>query len=108
MKLGRIISVRLALLLALMLPWQAFAGVSGCTQSGMVHLSSHDAHCQHSAPSAGHHDCGTCCCLAAAGNSFHLWHAPRFSAPELSVARIETPPSTLIDRLDRPPRWAFA
>jgi hypothetical protein len=108
MKFGRVINVRLALFLALILPWQAFAGISGCTQSGMAHLSSQDAHCQHSAPSAVHHDCGTCCCVAAAGNSFHFWLAPRFSAPELSVARIEIPPSTLIDRLDRPPRLPFA
>jgi hypothetical protein len=107
MKLGRIFNVRLVLLLALMLPWQAFAGMSGCAQSGMAHLSSHDAHCRHSVPTAVHHDCGTCCCMAATGVSPPIWHAPRFSAPESSVARIETSPSTLIDRLDRPPRLRF-
>ena len=37
MKWGRVINVRLALLLALILPWQAFAGVSGCTQSAEVY-----------------------------------------------------------------------
>jgi hypothetical protein len=108
----RVTNLRLALLLALILPLQAFAALSNCALNG-AHGGSESAHwalpaanggCEHAHPSTTHHDCGTCCHVAAAGNSLENWIAPRFVAPQLALARIKPPPSVAIDRLDRPPR----
>jgi hypothetical protein len=104
MRLCRVTNLRLALLLALILPLQAFAALSNCAQSAHWALPAAEAHCDHAHVNVPHHDCGTCCCVAAAGNPLVQWGAPRFTAPQLALVRIEPPPSVAIDRLDRPPR----
>jgi hypothetical protein len=112
----RVTNLRLALLLALILPLQAFAALSNCALNGThpsiesAHsaLPAADSHCARAHPSTAHHDCGTCCHVAAAGNSLENWLPPRSIAPRLAQARIKPPPSATIDRLDRPPRFSLA
>jgi hypothetical protein len=115
MKLHRATSLKLALLLALLLPLQAFAAVSSCAQTGLAHAATHshqaspaaDGRCEHASPSTLHHDCGTCCCVAVSCNSGASWPAPLLTHPQPALARPKTPLSATIDRLDRPPRFRF-
>jgi hypothetical protein len=101
----------LALLLALILPLQAFAAVSGCSQLGVTQLgvevnavSGADTHCAHGAAAAQHHNCGSCCCVAAIAGTPLRWIAPASAAPKFSMPLIVPPPAVALDRLDRPPR----
>jgi hypothetical protein len=112
MKLRRVTNLRLALLLALLLPLQAFAALTNCAL-GAAHVQVHqthsvpaaaDSHCEHAPASNTHHDCGSCCSVVAASNPLNIWLAPPLSTPPLALTRIKSPPSVAIDRLDRPPR----
>jgi hypothetical protein len=117
MRLHRALNFKFALLLALLLPLQAFASVSvaSCPQLGAPHET--ETHCEHGATAHGaathdaaalqHHNCGTCCCVAAIGSAPPRWVAPRSDAPTVSMPMFHTPPSVTLDRLDRPPRIAL-
>jgi hypothetical protein len=115
MKLHRATSLKLALLLALLLPLQGFAAVSSCAQTGLAHAATHshqaspaaEGRCDHASPNTLHHDCGTCCCVAVSSNSGASWLAPLLNRPQPALVRLKTPLSATIDRLDRPPRFRF-
>jgi hypothetical protein len=107
MRLHRLTNLRLALILALILPFQAFAALSNCVPNDLVaHAAVQAGHCEHAAPSTVHHHCGACCVLAAA-NHLSTPLPPRGIAQQLNVAPIKAPPSIAGDRLDRPPRVRF-
>jgi hypothetical protein len=112
MKLSRATHLYFGLLLALLLPLQAFAALPNCAGAD-PHQGWHTAqspsadHCDHAHPGAAHHDCGTCCSVAAAGHPLELWAAPPLTPPQPPAARIASPPSVAIDRLDRPPRFVL-
>jgi hypothetical protein len=88
-----------AVLLALLLPLQSLAGVSGCASHGLPHT-----HCPDQAKGGGElHGCGSCCqaLLAAALPSF----APPRAEADVLVLPVSSAPRDLApDRLDRPPR----
>jgi hypothetical protein len=142
----------LAVLLALILPLQAFAAESGCSQLGIAPaaagttISDAATHCrhgaageqtstgkhgatdehgatgehgatdehgatgehgatpEHGAPTAQHHNCGTCCCIASIAGATVQWMAPRSAVPNFSLPLNVPPPAIVLDRLDRPPR----
>ena len=100
-------SVRLALLLALLLPLQGFAWVN-CSSPQAASAAAHQ-HCQDSADGAQsgelgqHHHCGSCCVAAVAAMPL------RFTPPSLTNPGISLPtrrplPEAALGRLDRPPR----
>jgi len=104
--------------MAVLLPLQAMAAMPNCAATAtyeapaVTQLSRPASadHCEHHGHNVQHpqniqqHDCGSCCSVAAAGNPLLHWQAPRFTAPYLSIALVEPPPSIAIERLDRPPR----
>jgi hypothetical protein len=101
MRIPKALNLRLALLLALILPLQALAAISGCEQFSVGQLA--DTHCEHGAPAVQHH-CGTCCCIAAIGLAPQRWTAPRPESLSVSLPLFQFPPWVTLDRLDRPPR----
>jgi hypothetical protein len=100
-----------ALLLALLLPLQGFAAISGCAPLSAAHHAGHQTtatheHCpEHPRqdPAVQHHDCCDCC-IAAVGQSALDWKAPRSETPQLSLPPLRDPLMISLDRLDRPPR----
>lgn len=112
MKPSRLTNLRLGLILALLLPLQAFAALPNCAlpdthQDWHMTQSSAADHCDHAHPGAAHHDCGSCCSVAAAGNRLELFQAPPFSPPQPALKPLGSPPRVALDRLDRPPRIDF-
>jgi hypothetical protein len=105
-----------ALLLALLLPLQGFAAVSGCPQSPAARALPHHAaaahtHCaEHPAPDPGqgstarHHGFCADCCMAAVAQTAPAWIAPRGETPQLFLPLPRSPLMIPLDRLDRPPR----
>jgi hypothetical protein len=97
-------TLKLALLLALLMPLQSFAAVLGCSAAGTVTVGAQ--HCPHEAGAAQQHSCGTCC-VAAVTVVPALWLPPRLTNSELSSPLLERPPLVTLDRLDRPPRYTL-
>jgi hypothetical protein len=95
-------TVKLALLLALLLPLHGFAAASGCAAGGAVTAGAQ--HCPHETGAAPLHSCGTCC-VAAVTVMPALWLPPRPTNSELSSPVLDHPPLVALDRLDRPPRF---
>jgi hypothetical protein len=92
--------MKLAMLLALILPLQGFASAWNCGSPDTVSGAAHQ-HC--SADAQPHHHCGTCCAAAIAALPFR-WTAPRAFNPGFTLPQIGPPPRVALDRLDRPPR----
>jgi hypothetical protein len=103
MSMTRNPTLKLALLLALLLPLQSFAAASGCGAAGAITPSSQ--HCPHENAAQVHH-CGTCC-VAAITVMPALWLPPRLNNSEPSSLVLEHPPLVALDRLDRPPRFTL-
>jgi hypothetical protein len=96
--------MRLALLLALIMPLQGFAS-GGCGFPYSAPAAAPAAapqQCAH-AGAAQHHHCGTCCCAAAIAVPL-LWVPPRPANPSALLFSRCSPPAMILDRLDRPPR----
>ncbi len=105
-----------ALLMALMLPWQSFAAAAHCDlitqQTAQVASAAHGAgaheHCgehEHGV-TLPHHGCCADCCLTAATVATCDWSVPHAAAPELFLPAPRVPITISLDRLDRPPRQA--
>ena len=101
-----------ALLLALLMPLQSFAAISGCAppsaaQHGAHQVQAHEHCAQHPSQDLAlqhqHHACGDCC-IAAVGQTLLDWIAPRSETPQLSLPELCDPLMISLDRLDRPPR----
>jgi hypothetical protein len=98
-----------ALLAAVMLPLQGFASAFGCGPFAAAVSSEHCNHAaEHAAGTSQHHDCGTCCSVAALSAAPLLWAAPRLTSPKLFLPLFWSPPAVVLDRLDRPPRFILA
>jgi hypothetical protein len=101
--------MKLALLLALIMPLQGFASAWSCATFDPTPATGPATALQHCAHDAGaaqqHHHCGTCCCAAAIAVVPLLWIPPRpVNAGALLPVR-SSPPAIALDRLDRPPRF---
>jgi hypothetical protein len=102
----------IALLLALLLPLQSFAAISGCAPPlPATHHAQHPAqtvheHCaEHASRDSAAHPHGCCdCCIAAVGQATLDWTPPRTETPQLSLPVVRAPLMISLDRLDRPPR----
>jgi hypothetical protein len=109
MKPFRARMLEFALLVAVMLPLQGFASASGCGPLGVVSSTEHCDHASgHAAGAAQHHECGTCCSVAALSAAPLWWAAPRLTSPKLFLPLFWSPPAVVLDRLDRPPRFILA
>jgi hypothetical protein len=108
-------TMKLALLLALIMPLQGFASAWSCgSRDAAPATAPVDAtaeataaapkQCEHGGAAQQHHHCGTCCCAAAMAVSPKLWIAPRPANPSALLALRLSPPAIILDRLDRPPR----
>jgi hypothetical protein len=99
--------MKLALLLALMMPLQGFASAWGCGSFDTAQTAAPATAPQHCAHEAGvtqqHHHCGTCCCAAAIAVMPPLWIPPR-PANTGALLPARSAPAIVLDRLDRPPR----
>jgi hypothetical protein len=101
-----------ALLLALTLPLQGFAAISGCAPLPLAQHVRHQAqtaheHCaEHSAQDSAvrHHGCCSDCCMTAVAQTAPVWIPPRAETPALSLPELGVPFMISLDRLDRPPR----
>lgn len=94
--------MKLALLLALIMPLQGFASAWGCAFDTAPATA--PQHCAHDAGVAQqHHHCGMCCCAAAIAAVPLFWIPPRPANPG-ALLPVRSPPAILLDRLDRPPR----
>jgi hypothetical protein len=103
MKVLRTQGVKLALLLALLMPLQGVAAAWGCVSFDAA-SSAAPAHCPHETGAAQHHDCGMCCCAATVALMPLPWAAPRTASPGVLPPLRWQPASVVPDRLDRPPR----
>jgi hypothetical protein len=109
MKALRTQGVKLALLLALIMPLQGLAAAWGCVSFDAVSSdaasSAAPAHCPHETGAAQqHHNCGMCCCAATVALMPLPWAAPRAASPGVLLPLRWQPASVVPDRLDRPPR----
>jgi hypothetical protein len=96
--------MRLAVLLALIMPLQGWASALSCAALDTAFTATQQ-HCSHdSAAMQQHHACGTCCCAAAIALMPLPWAAPRQTGPDILVNPRSAPPAVFLDRLDRPPR----
>jgi hypothetical protein len=96
--------MRLAALLALIMPLQGFASAWSCASFDAASMATHQ-HCAHDTGAAqAHHTCGTCCCAAAIALMPPPWTAPRPVGPDVLLSLRSSPPTVFLDRLDRPPR----
>jgi hypothetical protein len=96
--------MKLALLLALIMPLQGFASAWSCGSRDAAPAATQQ-HCpQETGGAQQHHHCGTSCCAAAIAVSPKLWIAPRPANPIALLALRLSPPAIILDRLDRPPR----
>ncbi|HZE42758.1 MAG TPA: hypothetical protein VE058_03175 [Steroidobacteraceae bacterium] len=102
--------MKLALLLALIMPLQGFASAWGCGSFDTAPAAEATAaqHCAHdTAHDTGvaqqHHHCGTCC-HAAAIAVMPLFRVPPRPAIPGALLPVRSPPAIVLDRLDRPPR----
>jgi hypothetical protein len=98
--------MKLALLLALMMPLQGFASTWGCGSFDTAPATGATAsqHCAHDTGAAQqHHHCGTCC-HAAAIAVMPLFRVPPRPANPGALLPVRSPPAIVLDRLDRPPR----
>ena len=96
--------MKLALLLALIMPLQGFASAWSCGSFGAAPAAAAQ-HCAHEDGAAQqHHHCGTCCCAAAIAVVPLLWIPPR-PVNAGALLPVRSPPAIAIDRLDRPPRF---
>jgi hypothetical protein len=103
-----------ALLMALMLPWQSFAAAAGCDLIPQHTVNVHSSrnrpaaheHCgEHEHLSTlQHHGCCADCCLTAAMAATFDWSLPHAAAPEHFLPAPHAPMTISLDRLDRPPR----
>jgi hypothetical protein len=103
--------MKLALLLALIMPLQGFASAWSCGSRGAAPAAAPAAasaaapqQCAHAGAAQQHHRCGTCCCAAAIAVMPLLWIAPRPANPSALLPVRLSPPAIILDRLDRPPR----
>jgi hypothetical protein len=96
--------MKLALLLALIMPLQGFASAWSC---GLFDAAPATApqHCAQDGAAQQHHHCGTCCCAAAIAVMPVLWAPPRPANPGALLPLSRSPPAIILDRLDRPPRF---
>jgi hypothetical protein len=105
--------MKLALLLALIMPLQGFASAWGCGSFDTAPASAPDTalatapqHCAHEVGVAQqHHHCGICCCAAAIA-VMPLFRVPPRPANPGALLPVRSPPAIVLDRLDRPPRLA--
>jgi hypothetical protein len=101
--------MKLALLLALIMPLQGFASAWSCEALGPAPAAGHATALQHCAHDAGaaqlHHHCGTCCCAAAISVMPMVWLPPRPANSSALLPVRSSPPAIVLDRLDRPPRF---
>src|ERR1700722_5803106 len=118
MRLNRTLQVGFALLLILMLPLQGYATMPSCGQLDHTNSNADESvaatlpalqhsmqhHCARGSTATHHHGCGNCCCGAAIADMTAHWIAPLLTAPGISVAVPQAPPTVTLDRLDRPPR----
>jgi hypothetical protein len=98
--------MKLALLLALIMPLQGFASAWGCGSFDTAPATGATAgqHCAHDTGVAKqHHHCGTCCCAAAIA-VMPLFRVPPRPANPGALLPVRSPPAIVLDRLDRPPR----
>jgi hypothetical protein len=93
--------LKLALLLALILPLQGFAVAWSCAAPETVEMSQH--HCGQADGASVHHHCGTCCAAAIAATAT-VWATPPATITRLSLPSFRSLPAIALDRLDRPPR----
>jgi hypothetical protein len=101
--------MKLALLLALIMPLQGFASAWSCGAFDPAPATGPATALQHCAHAAGdvqlHHHCGTCCCAAAISIMPLVWVPPRPANPGALLPVSSAPPAIALDRLDRPPRF---
>jgi len=110
--------MKLALLLALIMPLQGFASAWSCGSRDAAQAAAAATapaaaqaaapvaapqQCAHTGAAQQHHHCGTCCCAAAIAVVPALWVPPR-SANLGALLPARSPPAIVLDRLDRPPR----
>ena len=98
--------MKLALLLALIMPLQGFAAAWACGSFDTAPATGAAApkHCAHDTGVAQqHHHCGTCCCAAVIAVMPLFRVPPRPANPGLLLP-VRSPPAIVLDRLDRPPR----
>jgi hypothetical protein len=98
--------MKLALLLALIMPLQGFASAWSCGSFDAAPATRATAaqHCAHDTGVAQqHHHCGTCCCAAAIA-VMPLFRVQPRSANLGALLPAHSPPAIVLDRLDRPPR----
>jgi hypothetical protein len=99
--------MKLALLLALIMPLQGFASAWSCGSRDAPPAAAPPAapqQCAHAGAAQQHNHCGTCCCAAAIAVSPKLWIAPRPVNPSALLPLRLSAPAIILDRLDRPPR----
>jgi hypothetical protein len=97
--------MKLALLLALIMPLQGFASAWNCGSFDAAPATSAQ-HCAHEAGAAQQqHHCGTCCCAAAIAVMPLLWVPPPPVNAGAPLPLRSSPPAITLDRLDRPPRF---
>jgi hypothetical protein len=101
--------MKLALLLALIMPLQGFASAWSCASFDAAPATGPATALQHCAHDAGavqlHHHCGTCCCAAAISVVPLVWAPPRPANQGALLPVRSSPPAIALDRLDRPPRF---
>jgi hypothetical protein len=100
--------MKLALLLALIMPLQGFASAWGCGSFATAPVTAPATaaqHCAHDGVAQQHHHCGTCCCAAAIA-VMPLFSVPPRPANPGALLPVRSPPAIVLDRLDRPPRLA--
>jgi hypothetical protein len=96
--------VKLALLLALIMPLPGFVSAWSCDSFDSSAVAAQQ-HCAHQAGAAlQHHNCGVCCSAAAIALLPLPWAAPQPVRAGLLLPLRWPSPSVLLDRLDRPPR----
>jgi hypothetical protein len=96
--------MKLALLLALIMPLQGFASAWSCGSFDAAPAAAAQ-HCAHEDGAAQqHHHCGTCCAAAIAVMPL-LWVPPRPENAGSPLPLRSSPPAIALDRLDRPPRF---
>jgi hypothetical protein len=98
-------TLKLALLLALILPLQGFAAAWHCGPAPAAPTA--QQHCTHGSGSGAaqqHHGCSTSCCSFAIAVMPLRWAAPPSISPQVAMPLSGSQPSRILDRLDRPPR----
>jgi hypothetical protein len=100
------------LLMALLLPLQGYGAMSTCSEPAPAGVSAvapvAQDHCTRAKTAAHQHNCSHGCCSAAMALTAARFIAPRSSGAEITCSTIAHAPEGVLERLDRPPRFALA